>query len=213
MKLADDQVSALLKLAQSQLELNQLRQASKSYQTLLKHLPTHPEALFGLSEIAARQNKPKQQRERLIELVSVHPQHLTGITQLSRLLSPEQALPYLERALEAHSDVPELLLAAAESLVRAKQTERACFYLDQAVAQPERLSGEDWLKLARLQLRCGELASAARGFEQAISLDPALKQDPRWLDLDASWRQLEAQQQDLDLEARARKIQVDFQVD
>lgn len=206
MRLGDEQISALLKLADSQLQLGQLRQADKSFETLLKYMPAHPDALFGLAEIARRKNKPKRQRELLTELVSVHPQHLQGVLVLSQALAPEQALPYLERALEAHPGAPELLLATADALLRTVQPERAGFYLAQASAQAGQLNGENWLNLARLQLRCGELAAAAKGFEQAVRLDPALRHDPRWVDIEARWRQLEARQSDTDLDALVSRL-------
>jgi tetratricopeptide (TPR) repeat protein len=189
MRLGDEQIQALLNLAQSQLELEQVRQAGKSFETLLKYMPAHPDALYGLAEIARRQHKAKRQRALLEELVSVHPQHLAGVLMLSRLLTPALALPFLERALEAHPHQPDLLLLTTEYLQRTGSGERAGFYLEQLVKSPsEPLSAEAWLQLAQLQLRAGELQAAATGFDRAVALNPALREDSRWVDIEGQWQ-------------------------
>ena len=87
MTLNQDQIQALIRLADSQLDLNQLRPAEKSYRTLLRHVPAQAEALYGLAEVARRRCKPRQQRAWLEELVAMHPQHLAGVGALAEQLS------------------------------------------------------------------------------------------------------------------------------
>lgn len=209
--LTDEQMQALIKLGESQLELNQLRQADKSFQTLLKYMPAHPEALYGLAEIARRQHNTRKQQARLEELVSVHPQHLAGVLALARLLDgkPELAVPYLERALEVQPDEPQLLLQAAASLQRAGQAERSRFYLTQLLARqplgPH--AAEAWLLLAQAALRCGELQQAAEAFDKAAASDPAIRADHRFVDLEARWNQIEARANQLDWQAIEKKLE------
>lgn len=211
MHLSDEQIQALHKLGHSQLELAQLRQAEKSFQTLLKYMPVHPEALFGLAEVARRQRKPRKQQSRLEELVSVHPQHLAGALALARLLAqnqPERALSYLERALEALPEQSELLLQMATCLQKMGQPERARFYLSQlTLRQPMGpYTAEAWVMLAQLALRTGELQQAAEAFERAGQLDPAIRADSRWIDLEARWRQLELRSGELDWQRIEKKL-------
>lgn len=211
MPLSEEQIQALLRLGASQLELGQLRQAEKTYQTLLRAMPAHAEALFGLAGIAAARHKPRKQRELLAELVSVHPQHLPGVLSLIRLLGgedPAQALAVLERALEALPMQPELLLEAAVCLQQLGQFERARFYLEQITqAATGPLTGRAWVQLGRLQLRSGELQRAAEAFERAAALDPGLSKDPDWLDVEAKWRQLEARAEALDWQALEHRLE------
>lgn len=210
--LSEEQIQALIKLGTSQLELGQLRQAEKSFQNLLKYMPAHPDALFGLAEVACRQRKPRKQQARLEELASVHPTHLAGVLTLARLLEgtqPELALPYLESALEVQPDQAELLLQAASCLQKTGQHERAGFYVQQVIKRqplgPH--SAEAWVMQAQLALRSGELQQAAEAFERAAQLDSGIRQDSRWIDLEARWRQIEARAGDADwhmLEKRLR---------
>ncbi|HEY9839532.1 MAG: tetratricopeptide repeat protein [Candidatus Sericytochromatia bacterium] len=211
MSLSEEQIQALIKLGSSQVELGQLRQADKSFQTLLKYMPAHPDALFGLAEIARRQRKPRKQQAWLEELVSVHPQHLAGVMALARLLGesqPELALPYLERALEARPGQAELLLETAACLQRAGEYDRSRAFLEQLTRQqaPAGSAAIAWLLMARLHMRSGELPDAAKAFERAAELDPAIRSDPRWVDLDARWQQLEARADSLDWQAIEKRM-------
>lgn len=212
MMLSEDQIQALIKLASSQLELDQLRQAEKSFQTLLRLMPAQPEALYGLAEIARRKRKPRKQREWLEELVSVHPHHLAGVLALARLLGeshPQLALPYLERSLDILPDAGELLLQTASCLQKTGDAEKARFWLEQLVAsQPlGPHSAEAWVMLAQLDLRSGELGRAAEAFERAARLDPAIKADSRWIDVEGRWNALAARSEALDWQGVEQRLE------
>lgn len=210
MTLNQDQIQALIRLADSQLDLNQLRPAEKSYRTLLRHVPAQAEALYGLAEVARRRCKPRQQRAWLEELVAMHPQHLAGVGALAEQLSAEDpalALPYLERALEVQPDAEALLLKTAECLLACDQPERAERYLRQLTTRSSGAAGaEAWVLLARQALRRGELAAASDDFARAVRLDPAIRHDARWIDVEARWRDLEARSQSPDWQARAARL-------
>lgn len=211
MPLSDEQIQALIRLGSSQLALDQLRQAEKSYQTLLKYMPAQADALYGLAEIARRRNNPRKQQSWLEELVSVHPQHTQGVLALARLLAarqPQLALPYLERGLEALPEQGELLLESARCLQAIGQHDKARFHLEQLI-QRQPLgphAAEAWLQLAQLCLRSGELQRAGEAFERAATADPAIRHDERFVDLDADWQKIEARAKAIDWQAMEKKL-------
>ena len=198
--LDEEQIQAILRLGASQFALKQYRQAHKSYESILKILPAHAEALFGQARIAKGQKKHKLQVRYLQELLSVHPYHQSGVLELADAASIE-SIPYLEACLESHPTDASLLLKLGQILILAKHFETAQFHLEQLLRfQPDSpQAGEAWLELAQIALRTGELAQAVKGFERAVALNPDLKQDSRFLNLEAKWKSIEKQHQDLDL--------------
>lgn len=205
--ISEEQIQALLRLGESQLELGQMRQAARSFENLLKAVPAHAEALYGLAKVARAQGKKRQQLAYLKELLSVHPHHLAAVMDFAAL-APEASLFYLERALEGYPQESALLLQLARSLHELGQFERARFYLEQLLSfvshGPQ--AGEAWLRLAQLSLRQGELNLATRAFEAALQADPEIRHDPRWINLNTRWQQLEAKAGELDWQLLEKRL-------
>ena len=182
--LDEEQIQAILRLGSSQLALKQYRQAHKSYESILKILPAHAEALLGQARVAKGQKKHKLQVRYLKELLSAHPYHQPAALELADV-APTESTPYLEACLESHPTDPTLLLKLGQILMLAQRFETAQFHLEQLLRfQPDRpQAGEAWLELARIALRTGELAQAVKGFERAVAINPDLKQDSRYVNL------------------------------
>ena len=206
--LDEEQIQAILRLAASQLALQQHRQAYKTYDSILKIIPAHAEALFGQAQVAKGQKKRKLEIRYLQELLSVHPYHQAAALELANA-APIESIPYLEACLESHPTDPLLLLKLGQILILAHRFESARFHLEQLLRfQPDsHQAAEAWLELAHLALRTGELAEAVKGFERAIALHSGLKQDPRYVNLESKWKSIETQHQQLDLTELWQKIE------
>ncbi|MBF2054197.1 MAG: tetratricopeptide repeat protein [Candidatus Sericytochromatia bacterium] len=197
------QRESLQQLAQSQQALGQWKQAVKSWQTLLKAFPGDVPALLGLVRSYLQLGKRRAAQKYLSLLLQAEPQHPEAAL-LSAELQPQAALEILLPAVAVHPLHPELLAAIARACGAAGRHEEAVFYWRQMLSlSPDQ--AQAWLALARLLLQQGELAEAAEAFDKAVVCDPRLRNDARWLDLDAGWQALEqrlsAQAEQLELSA------------
>lgn len=197
------QRESLQQLAQSQQALGQWKQAAKSWQTLLKAFPDDALALLGLVRCQLRLGKRRAAQKYLSALLQAEPQHPEAAL-LKAELQPQAALDILLPAVAVHPRHPELLAASARACSAAGRHEEATFYWRQMLSlSPEQ--AQAWLALAHLLLQQGELAAAAEAFDKAAACDPQLRDDARWLDLEAGWQALEqrlsAQAEQLELSA------------
>lgn len=187
------QVESLLQLGRSQLELKQWRAAQKSFKKILKLAPENESAQVELARLAQQQHKTRQARQYLARLLEQNPHHSEALSLWALLFGAQEAdstLEKLERALINQPQNAQLSLRAAQCLFSLSQPERARYYLHNAWKQLPQV-GELCLELAGLFLQSGELNQAIAAFDRAVELEPALRDDPRWIDLEADWQKLQ----------------------
>jgi len=201
----------LLQLGHSQTELGQWRAAHKSFKQILKHIPGHPEANLARIKLFLIQNKLSKAQKYLQEMLNRPNLPLDALLLWAENFGQSNrtdTLNQLMKALEYSPDHPELLLQLSFYLKLENKPQQALVHLNRCAQVPS-LSGELWLGIAHLFLELGELSQAVNAFAKAIELAPELREDPRWIDIEGNWENIEAKIQPLDLIYVADQLEKD----
>jgi tetratricopeptide (TPR) repeat protein len=190
LELKPDHAKARLWLGQTLVVATEFERALKHFQIYLQSHPGDPDALVGLAKCQFSLGDVEAARNTLDDLLRQDPKNVQALLargQLMQSQAPEEALPWLRKAVEVEPNDPNIVYNLFLALRAAHKEEEADFYdrrLKEIRALTERLAPlqQQLLKdpnnvdlrfqIAGIFLKLGKEDEAAHWFQTVLWIDP-----------------------------------------
>lgn len=190
LELKPDQPKARLWLAQTLALGTEFEQAKEQYQVFLRNAPDDPEGLVGLAKCQYSLGDVQGAQETLDYLLGQDPNSVPGLLargQLVQSRAPEEALPWLQKAVAIEPNDPNILYNLILALRAAHKDQDATFYDQRLKANHAKTTQLTNLilevlkdannvdlryQIAALNLELGKEEEAAHWFQTVLWIDP-----------------------------------------